>query len=418
MRPAAGRLARKQRAARRPTAAALFLALSAGTLFLSPPACFASAAGVSSSTPTDPTGPAGSEGASSGADGVPRVVDRPMPDQRISEGSGLAASPTHSGIVWTHNDSGNTGQLFAVGPSGKVVATLTVAGAQGYDWEAVATYRDAQGRSMLAVGDIGDNEAIRSRISVLLVPEPSRLVSRTVTPQRVLRLTYPQGAADAETLLVDPQGRWMHVVTKGLFQSEAFVVPPEVFGSRASGRTDSGTLLKVADTFLSLVTDGDVLPDGRVLLRTYGVLALLPSPGTSPVEEWKATTKVNLPDQPQGEGLTVLDGGTAVLISSEGAGEPLLRVDLPSQMRESATAGNNGNPTAAAPGSAERSAEHRTEGTGGPADRWGDLPGAVRLGVLAAGLLVAFLLVNPLLKRGSGRRDPGRGKAGGSRRRA
>jgi hypothetical protein len=405
MRPTDGHLARKERAGSRSMAAALFLVLSAGPLFLSPAPCFASAAGASAPTPT---APAGSDETSSGADKISRVVDRPMPDQRISEGSGLAVSPTHPGIVWTHNDSGNTGQLFAVGPSGKVVATLTVAGARGYDWEAVATYRDAQGRSMLAVGDIGDNQAHRSRISVLLLPEPSHLVSRTVTPQRVLRLTYPQGATDAETLLVDPQGRWMHVVTKGLFQAEAFLVPAEVFGPQASGRTDSGTLRKVADTFLSLVTDGDILPDGRVLLRTYGVLALLPSLGTSPVENWRATTKVNLPDQPQGEGLTVLDGGTAALISSEGVGEPLLRVDLPSRMREPATAGTTGNPAATAHGGAERG----REGTGGPADLWGELPGVVRLGVLAAGLLVAFLLVNTLLNRGSGRRSSGRGKAG------
>ena len=35
-------------------------------------------------------------------------------DPRISESSGLVASPTHDGLVWTVNDSGHTASVFGV----------------------------------------------------------------------------------------------------------------------------------------------------------------------------------------------------------------------------------------------------------------------------------------------------------------
>jgi len=406
----AGPATRSARVPRGCVAAALAVL---GTCLAGPTAATATTATATTAT-ADPTGGSGTRSPDPAEPS--RVVERPLSDPRISEGSGLAVSPTHPGIVWTHNDSGNTGQLFAVGRSGKVVATLTVTGARGVDWEAVAVYRDSRGRAMLAVGDIGDNEGIRSQISVLLVPEPARLTSTTVAAQRVLRLTYPQGATDAEALLVDPGGRSMHVVTKGLFRARAYRVPAEVFGPDATGQVDTGTLLHVADTFLSLVTDGAVLPDGRVLLRNYGTLALMPPLGTAEVKDWQATGKLSLPDQPQGEGLAVLDGQDAVLVSSEGAGEPLLRVALPESWRQPRSTTGSGAPD---PGSTDGTgaATGRT-GSGGLPGRWGRLPGPVRIGAYLVGLAGAFLLVSFLLNGRPGRRDPGRGRAGRRRRRA
>src|SRR6185503_17083415 len=76
--------------------------------------------------------------------------------------------------------------------------------------------------------------------------EPSRAGDVVEEPRLRLRLRYPGGTRDAETLLVDPARRRMFVVSKGLL---------------------TGTVPLV------LVNDGAVAADGTVLLRTYGDLA-------------------------------------------------------------------------------------------------------------------------------------------------
>ena len=67
--------------------------------------------------------------------------------------------------------------------------------------------------SCIYVGDVGDNAAKRKRITVYRIAEPTDAAgSATVTD--VFHATYPDGAHDAEALLLAPDGR-LHVVTEG-----------------------------------------------------------------------------------------------------------------------------------------------------------------------------------------------------------
>ena len=110
-------------------------------------------------------------------DGNGVSVDRTLRDARITESSGLVASRLHAGVLWTHNDSGNPPVLYALGRNGSTVATIRVSGAANVDWEALAPVAGTGGRSLLAIGDIGDNSGVRSRIEIDLVAEPDPLRS-------------------------------------------------------------------------------------------------------------------------------------------------------------------------------------------------------------------------------------------------
>ena len=276
------------------------------------------------------------------ASGPAVTVDRPISDPRITESSGLAVSPTHPGVLWTHDDSGNPPLLFALGPSGRVAGTVRIDGVPDVDWEAMAAFRDATGRSVLAAADIGDNLARRTSVEVDVVPEPAPLGETTARPLLRLRLRYPDGPGDAETLLVDPARRRMFVVSKGLFSSTAYVVPAGAWDGTAPERpaVRSATLVPVGTVPLSLVTDGTVAPDGAVLLRTYGELAVLdplpldPPPAGDGARTLSPRATVALPGQRQGEGLALAPDGGAVLLSSEGVDQPVLRLTLPPAVRD------------------------------------------------------------------------------------
>src|SRR5688500_5000966 len=138
-----------------------------------------------------------------------------VPD--LAEGSGVAASRRVPGRLWTHNDSGSP-MLLALEAKGNATARVSVSGAAAGDWEAIAVGRCPAG-SCLYIGDIGDNEGERARITIFRVPEPDA-AARTMAVDAVFHATYPDGAQDAEALLVSPEGR-LFIVTKGEQRSVA-----------------------------------------------------------------------------------------------------------------------------------------------------------------------------------------------------
>lgn len=188
-------------------------------------------------------------------------VSAPM----AGELSGLVLSRSRRGVLWTHNDSGDSARLLAVSASGRTVAEAPLAGAENVDWEDIALGR----RGALLVGDIGDNLAARPSIVVYRVAEPAASASTSAGAAVAARyeLRYPDGPRDAEALLFDPRRGAIVIVTKS-FAGDARVY----VASRPSAERPT-TLRRRATIRLGVgqaVTAGDVSADGRTIaLRTY-----------------------------------------------------------------------------------------------------------------------------------------------------
>lgn len=285
--------------------------------------------------------------AAAAADGSTVTMDRTIEDPRVAESSGLLTARRSRGVLWTINDSGNAPVVYAIGPTGTVVGGLRVSGVPNIDWEALAPTTAADGTPLIAIGDIGDNQRERSGIEIDLVVEPAfragtggKAATTTRSPVRRLRLRYPDGPADAEALLADPRNRRLYVVTKGMLSTMVYAVPSSAWPGTPGAHGPADAMLQpVGRLGISLVTDGSVLPDGRVLLRTYGSMAVLPP--LTPPPAWQSASAdvprlhsvatLTLPDQRQGEGLAIADAATStVLLSSEGVGEAVLRLVPPS----------------------------------------------------------------------------------------
>jgi hypothetical protein len=264
-------------------------------------------------------------------------------DPRIAESSGLATSSTGE-LVYTHNDSGDDGRFFAVGPDGRTRTAYVVPGVEPRDWEDMARGPDEQGRSSLWLGDIGDNNAVRDNgllVHRVLEPEPTDREEVTTEPPTSFRLRYPDGPSDAETLLVHPRTGRLYVVTKPLAgTARVYAAPPRldpgapnVLEQVAEAPTEStgtpgGPGIGGLANFL--VTAGDIAPDGsRVALRTYTDVYEWTVPGDDLAAAFDGEPTITpLPEQRQGEGLAYTADGDAVLVSTEGAGSEVDRVVL------------------------------------------------------------------------------------------
>jgi hypothetical protein len=181
-----------------------------------------------------------------------------------TELSGLVLSRSQRGVLWTHNDSGDRPRVFAVAPSGRLLAEVAIAGADAVDWEDIAIGPAPGGGDALYIADTGDNAEERADVTVYRVPEPR--LPATSAPATRLTLRYPDGAHDAEALLVDRTGT-LTIVTKS-FDGDArvYVAAAPAAGAttvlRRRGRLDLGVG--------GAVTAGDLSADGRtIVLRTY-----------------------------------------------------------------------------------------------------------------------------------------------------
>lgn len=237
-------------------------------------------------------------------------LDRRLLDWRITESSGLDRSTRHRGVVLTHNDSGDGPRVFAVGTSGRTRAVWTLSGASAHDWEDIAIGP----RHTVWVGDIGDNAVRRDRIQVYAFTEPSALRDRAV-PARRYQLRYPDGAHNAEALLVQPGSGRLMVVTKARRGAGFYRAPQRL--------TTSGVnrLVRIGPA-PELVTAGSVRPGGgQICLRDYQRAYLYRHVGASP-------RRVALPSTRQGESLTYGTGGGSLLVGSERAHSPVWRIPL------------------------------------------------------------------------------------------
>lgn len=229
-------------------------------------------------------------------------------DPNIVESSGLVAAGK---LFLTTNDSGDGGRVFVVDGEGHTVGTTSWA-EEPTDAEALA---DA-GQGSVWVGDTGDNARERESITVLRVPYGRDDLDVTPT---AYELVYPDRAHDAETLMADPRSGQLFVLSKDVFGGTLYAAPKELSPDGPNRLTEVGGGPSVA-------TDGSFFPDGRhYVVRGYTSATVYTFPGHEAIGSFR------LPDQQQGEGISVGANG-AIYLSTEGQHTDLLRMEVPADV--------------------------------------------------------------------------------------
>ena len=268
----------------------------------------------------------------------PKVVGT-INSKEIEEGSGIAASRCTSNVLWTHNDSGDAAYLFAISTTGELLGTWRIPNAENNDWEDIATSKDASGKCLIYVGDIGDNKGKHTEHAVYRISEPaispgdrSSYRKRLLTSDnaQIIRFRYPDSSQNAETLMVHPSTGDIYVVTKReAGPARVYCLRQPVFdGSRVD-------LERVADIFVpaipnGFVTGGDIAPDGRRLVicdYTQGYEWTLPRDDSNFDDIWKQQPEVvDLGKRKHGESICYSVDGTSLFATSEGVNSPVIEI--------------------------------------------------------------------------------------------
>jgi hypothetical protein len=290
-----------------------------------------------------------------------RVAGRVEPADLV-EISGIAASRKQqnieiAGTIWAHNDSGDTARFFAIDADGGRRDVFNLVGAEAIDWEDMAVGPGPEeGVSYIYLADIGDNNSQRQNVVVYRLPEPTvshdspevpaqgepapaegTPANPDITGYDTLTLRYPDGAHDAETLLIDPVDGDLVIVTKNIATGVS-----QVFRGDALAPEGDQTLEQVEEIHFDVLkgqigvpfgagplvaglphipTGGDVSPDGSLIaIRTYGAVLVWERSEGGPLWERldEAPCQASSSSEQQGEAIAFNASGTGYITISEG----------------------------------------------------------------------------------------------------
>lgn len=282
---------------------------------------------ILTAAPAFAQGSVGSSGSASGSDAVDvsfETLCTPT-ESGLAEISGLASDGSR---MFAIGDSGTDRTLWVLGVDCAVTESLPVPGTP-VDVEDLAL---SGGRLWLS--DTGDNNRVRPSVALTSMdPGTGGGGSRT--------LTYPDGAHDAEALLVGADGRPV-IVTKEVLLAAGIYTADQAVGDLPAGPTvlrragqvrlgptdTPGGPVPIAGS--TLVTGGAVSADGRVVaLRTYTDVYLFGAPDGDVVAALTGSTpvRVPMPNQPQGEAIAFTPAGD-LLSASESAGGALQPIQI------------------------------------------------------------------------------------------
>jgi hypothetical protein len=177
---------------------------------------------------------------------------------RITESSGIIGSRKYPGVFWTHNDGGGFKKqvLYGMTREGKLAAEFRVVGALLHDWEDIAIDSERH----LFVGDIGNNNAVRTELAVYQIDEPDPKSSRpSVEVKRGWHLRFPKGRFDCESLFI--WGEHGYVISKVFNGQRAEIFRFPLVEQKQPFVLEFVARLKIE----SPVTGADISADGQLL---------------------------------------------------------------------------------------------------------------------------------------------------------
>jgi hypothetical protein len=243
--------------------------------------------------------------------GIPQgVINNPI----LEEISGLAFSQKHPNLIYVHTDSGGEAAVYLLDSLGKELGVMELEGVKNRDWEDIAVGPGPGGKPYVFVAEIGDNAGIHGEICIFRFPEPNSIAAKNSVKPEVLRLTYPGGARDAETLMVDPISGDLFIVSKRDDKNTLYRVPQSAFSK------GKATLEKLHNLDFTSSVAGDISSDGsKILIKNYFTIYYWERKTGESIPQALQRVPKRLPyvPEPQGEAIGFNPSGNSFFTISE-----------------------------------------------------------------------------------------------------
>ena len=155
------------------------------------------------------------------------------------------------------------------------------------------------GAQYIYLADIGDNALVASQYFIYRFTEPSSAID-TVFNWDKITFQYPDGAHDAEAILVDNTTKDIYIITKQDSPSRIYKIPyPQNTGA-------INTAILAGSLSFTGATGAAISGDGKeILVRTYTSVYYWTKTSNQTVEEALSVSPVTLETQfePQGEAI-------------------------------------------------------------------------------------------------------------------
>jgi hypothetical protein len=241
-------------------------------------------------------------------------VTKPMIPGILDEASGMADSKANPGYVWVEQDSGNPAAIALLSHTGVVLKTIFIKPAVNRDWEDM-TVADGPvaGTPCIYLADIGDNNRTALQYSIYRFAEPPATMDTVFACDNII-FQYPDGAHDAEALLVDNTTKDIYIITKQDMLSRVYKLP------YPQNTTGINTAILTGSLSFNGVTGAAFSPGGNeILIRTYTSVYYWKRNAGQSIEQALGQHPVALSIQfePQGEAICFKNDDTGFFTLSE-----------------------------------------------------------------------------------------------------
>jgi hypothetical protein len=241
-----------------------------------------------------------------------------LTDKRLEEVSGLAASANNPGLLWAHNDSGNSAEILLIDDSLNIKLVCKIKGVDNRDWEDIAVGPGPEaGKQYIYLADIGDNDEKHKFKFIYRFDEPTLQPGEKeieITSADKITFQLPDQKKDTEALLIDPHTRDLYVVSK---REEPVYVYQLKYPYATTGEI---TANKIVSLPFGKVVGADVSPDGKeILMKNYNKIFYWKTSTSSAVDAIlkQSPSEVPYEAEPQGESITWARDGSGFYTLSE-----------------------------------------------------------------------------------------------------
>jgi hypothetical protein len=262
-----------------------------------------------------------------------------LQSKEMDETSGIAASSISPDVYYVHNDSGDTSRFFAMNAAGKLLTTIYFKG-NGHrngidDCEDVAVGPGpVKGKSYIYLGDIGDNFSNKKAITVYRMEERSSWAKDSIAHAIPVpfHFIYPDGAKDAESMMVDPIEKLLYIVTKRGDTVGVYSAPLSLKANDTAKLTFRTKLFFPGIKPFKWVTAADISKKGdQILVKSYEKVYYWRRRPNESV--WQAMQRpfleLKYKQERQGEAIGFTPDGKGYYTTSEGVYAPIYYYETP-----------------------------------------------------------------------------------------